>query len=117
MNSFRRTMLCLLFALIFLAGVGFGRNEPPMHQVLIACLLLIAFLYWTLSGWDTKDTSKIEARAALDNMAPGLRSQAETMLLDQGKIAAIRLIRAETGLGLKEAKELIDALQRQVSVN
>ena len=47
------------------------------------------------------------------NIAPGNAEEAVRALLASGnKIDAIKRVREQTGLGLKEAKELVDAMER-----
>jgi len=41
---------------------------------------------------------------------PATRAQVDTMLRENRKIEAIKLLRAETGCGLAEAKKTIDAI-------
>ena len=52
------------------------------------------------------------------NIAPGNAEEAVRALLDRGnKIEAIKLVREQTGLGLKEAKDLVDAMGRGAPVS
>jgi len=52
------------------------------------------------------------------NIAPGNAEEAVRALLDDGnKIEAIKLVREQTGLGLKEAKDLVDAMERGAAVS
>ena len=44
----------------------------------------------------------------------GLSEQIKTLIMRGKKIAAIKLYREQTGYGLKQAKDYIDALERQM---
>jgi len=81
--------------------------------VLTVGLLAIALLYWSLTGWDAKDKAKSEAVSAVNMMSPDLKLLIETTMRESGKIASIKVARAEMNLGLKEAKEIVDELERR----
>jgi ribosomal protein L7/L12 len=52
------------------------------------------------------------------NIAPGNAEEAIRALLDGGnKIEAIKRVREQTGLGLKEAKDLVDTMERGAAVS
>ena len=52
------------------------------------------------------------------NIAPGNAEEAVRALLDSGnKIEAIKRVREQTGLGLKEAKDLVDAMASGATVS
>jgi large subunit ribosomal protein L7/L12 len=52
--------------------------------------------------------------AEVEPQAPPLDPGIREALLKGNKILAIKLYREETGLGLKEAKDYIDALEQQI---
>jgi len=72
-----------------------------------------ASFYWSLTGWDARDTAKSEAVDAVNKMAPDLKLLVENTLRGSGKITSIKLVRAELNLGLKEGKEIVEELERR----
>lgn len=52
--------------------------------------------------------------AEVEPQAPPLDQNIHNALMRGNKIEAIKLYREQTGLGLKEAKDTIDALERQM---
>jgi ribosomal protein L7/L12 len=72
----------------------------------------------TFTG-NVDDNAPIEANPSpyRSNIAPGNAEEVVRALLDSGhKIEAIKRVREQTGLGLKEAKDLVDAMERGASV-
>jgi ribosomal protein L7/L12 len=61
--------------------------------------------------------SSAHASTQASNIAPGNAEEAVRAMLDSGnKIEAIKHVREQTGLGLKEAKDLVEAMERGASV-
>lgn len=73
----------------------------------------------TLAGYDNLEMKeelwnclhKIKAILNSDNTKPEPDQECIDMLLSKGKIHAIKVYRQKTGLGLKDSKHAIDALQ------
>lgn len=89
--------------------------------------LILAFLIGLLIGRITAGrnrsvrhenetrTSRSEIQQSAETKAlltPELRAEVEALLAQDRKIEAIRVIRAALGLGLKEAKDLADLIER-----
>ncbi len=81
----------------------------------IAAAVIAVFFYWlgrSHAGGETGAerqgriaAERIQAAAALKALAPDQRKEIDGLLRGRQKIAAIKLIRELTGLGLKEAKD------------
>jgi ribosomal protein L7/L12 len=89
-----------------------------IHIVIAVVVLALAFLFIRLlSG--TRDASKVLGAAPPDKpagvtaaTAAGALPEARRLLAAGRKIEAIKLLREQTGLGLKEAKETVEALEQ-----
>jgi ribosomal protein L7/L12 len=67
---------------------------------------------------DSSGYTETPSTHSSSNIAPGNAEEAVRALLDGGnKIEAIKLVREQTGLGLKEAKDLVDAMERGAAVS
>jgi ribosomal protein L7/L12 len=72
----------------------------------------------TFTG-NVDDSGSFETPSAgnSSNIAPGNAQEAVRALLNSGhKIEAIKRVREQTGLGLKEAKDLVDAMEQGAPV-
>ena len=94
----------------------------------VGALIVIALLMWLSRKNSAKDTftGNVDSSGQTDlpsansssNIAPGSAEAEVCALLNSGKkIEAIKRVREQTGLGLKEAKDLVDALERGLSVS
>ena len=50
----------------------------------------------------------------LDDVPPGLVAEAGTLLARGQKIEAIKLVQEHTGMGLKEAKDWVEGLEKKL---
>ncbi len=93
----------------------------------IGAVIVVALLVWmgrkdsaaeTFTGNVEADGhTKAPSAHSHSNIAPGNAEEAVRALLDAGnKIEAIKQVREQTGLGLKEAKDLVEAMERGASV-
>lgn len=72
----------------------------------------------TFTGNVDSDQTEMPLAHVNSNIAPGNAEEAVRALLDSGnKIEAIKRVRDQTGLGLKEAKDLVEAMERGASVS
>lgn len=55
----------------------------------------------------------LSAREHVSRLAPEVRAAVDRLLAEDRKIEAIRDIRYATGLGLKEAKDMADLIERE----
>jgi len=95
---------------------------------LVAAVIIVAnVIAWLLRKNSTPKTftgnvdnsGQVEAPTAYNssNIEPGSAEVAVRALLDGGnKIEAIKRVREQTGLGLKEAKDLVDAMEQGAPV-
>ena len=77
----------------------------------VAVLLVILLVAWFRRSSTTFVSPGIEQSPVAQPSAE-LASSAQSLLACGNKIAAIKLVRQQTGMGLKEAKDYVDALQR-----
>ena len=93
----------------------------------IGAIIVVAALVWmgrknstakTFTGnVDSNVKTEVTSSGNSSNIAPGNAEEAVRALLDAGnKIEAIKRVRQQTGLGLKEAKDLVDEMERGASV-
>ncbi len=75
-----------------------------------AALLIAAFLRWRRTQRRTDSLSTPPHFASSASISPELRTQIRQLKAAGKVIEAIKLARARTGLGLKEAKDLVDGL-------
>jgi len=62
----------------------------------------------------TRDVDRtLDAVDTLDRLPPETRSEIEALVADDRKIEAIRVCRAALGLGLTDAKHIIDLVEAQ----
>lgn len=54
------------------------------------------------------------AASTFAGLSPSVQTDVDRLLLDNKKIEAIKLIREQTGMGLKESKDLADLRQTQI---
>ena len=79
--------------------------------ILVISVALILVLLLVRSG-RRSSRHLLEAPPLMD--LPGdVESDARTLVLEGSKLAAIKLVRERSGLGLKEAKELVERMQVQ----
>jgi ribosomal protein L7/L12 len=94
----------------------------------IAAIIVIAVLVWLGKRNAVKDTftgnvdsnhhTEPPSATGNTNITPGAAEAEVRDLLEAGKkIEAIKRVREQTGLGLKEAKDLVEALERGVAVS
>lgn len=56
-----------------------------------------------------------EPRVSPQDLPPGLEGEVRALIAERRKIEAIKRVREATGLGLKEAKELVEAIEAGAS--
>lgn len=88
-----------------------------MISVSWSVIMFGAFTAFVL-GWiagrgfgGAQDLSRPSAGRALTDVAPALRHEIESAVAAGRKIEAIKLLRDATGMGLKESKDAVDAME------
>jgi len=74
--------------------------------VLIGAFIVFALGYWL--GSLARGSSKQATDFDMSKISPAARADIESSLQKGAKIDAIRTLRTDTGLGLKDAKSVID---------
>jgi len=92
-----------------------GRGEATELELIVVALLLMGATYWSLCDWAAQAASQDAARKRLAAMRLPLRAQTQDTLDHAGKLAAIKLLHAELDLGLREAKDVVEAMQNSRS--
>lgn len=82
--------------------------------VVVAVVLALLILAWIVLRLARRSAPSATARrpAPLPSVAPDVVDEALRILRDGNKIAAIKHVRERTGLGLREAKDVVDAAER-----
>jgi large subunit ribosomal protein L7/L12 len=81
---------------------------------ILSVVFIVALLKITKNDAGSARTSN-NAATAISAMSPDERNNAIVSLLKQGrKIEAIKLYREQTGLGLKEAKDAVEQIERDL---
>ncbi|MCT2398379.1 ribosomal protein L7/L12 [Novosphingobium mangrovi (ex Huang et al. 2023)] len=89
---------------------------------LIALVALAIFVLGWLSGRTSRTerdlsgppaTSQPPTRQPRPDPGPSVRAEIEAAIAEGRKIEAIKLLREATGMGLKEAKEAVEAMERR----
>jgi hypothetical protein len=84
---------------------------PVLVAVLAAGLLIFGLTRLRSGGRDPLEDARADlARRTTTLPSPELQAQARALLADGNKIEAIKLVREATGMGLKEAKDLVERL-------
>jgi ribosomal protein L7/L12 len=83
----------------------------------LAIAAIVGFVFGRLSlnagAGRTSEQRDADAEANLAKLSAAAREEVTRLALDRQKIAAIKAMRQDTGLGLKEAKEAVERLVRQ----
>ena len=82
---------------------------------LIAFGVFTAFVLGWITGRSTaaaRSLSRPSSARTLASLGPAIRTEIEAAIASGHKIEAIKLLREATGMGLKESKETIEAMER-----
>lgn len=87
------------------------------YQIVIGILVLIIVVLLKRGGNNTEtEVEKMQRLAEISKrssaMAPEIKAKIGTLIEQNNLIEAIKLFRTETGAGLKESKEAVEAMQR-----
>ena len=123
-SSFNRIALAIALALA--AGIGWialERRDPLLLVLAVGLLLVGPFVRRVDSEAPTtaRTLPRAVGTAAVDPVPeetsiPGLSRQVRDQIVAGNKIGAIKRYREEYGCGLKEAKDAVEAFERQLSV-
>lgn len=95
--------------------------EPYQLWLLMAAIAYVAYLFGRASARAGGDGESREARRmreqqeaeyAFSSLSPAKQADVDRLLTDGRLIQAVKLIRQESGLGLKEAKSVADHRRR-----
>ncbi|MEJ2410452.1 MAG: ribosomal protein L7/L12 [Novosphingobium sp.] len=82
-------------------------------------LIILAALAVFVLGWivgrganGTRDLSGPPAIRAFTEVGPAIRTEIESAIAAGRKIEAIKLLRDATGMGLKESKDAVEAMEQ-----
>lgn len=92
-----------------------GGNSPWLVAA-IAAAIGFALGRMTAGGVDREETRMRAAeasRSALASLTPDKQSECDRLIRGKKSIEAIKFVRAETGLGLKESKDAVGERRRQ----
>ncbi|MBE9204455.1 ribosomal protein L7/L12 [Synechocystis salina LEGE 06099] len=89
-----------------------------MTVVLILAVLVVIFLLTIFfqGGSPTigKDFNNSSSREIIQQLSGGEKEQIKVLLRQSKKIEAIKICRSLTGCGLKDAKEMVEKLEREI---
>jgi ribosomal protein L7/L12 len=94
-----------------------GCNSVSPSLIIIAIIVFVV-AFWVFhrlqqSPETPVKTSRIEKQQkSAQSLPPYLQAEIQTLLTQNKKIAAIKKVRKYTGLGLKEAKDYVEALSK-----
>lgn len=88
---------------LLLAGVAF-----------VVVVVVVAALLRRMAGLGNAPLSPLPPPATPASMAPGSTDDVQRLMAVGNKIGAIKLVREQTGMGLKESKDYVEALERSL---
>lgn len=97
--------------------------DPPGGWLLLAAAVYIAFMAGRASAGPRESPEDRELRrmregeraaGAFAALSPSVQADVDRLLLDGKKIEAIKIIREQTGMGLKESKGVADQRQTRI---
>lgn len=97
--------------------------DPTGGWLILAAVAYIAFMAGRASAGRRESPEDREMRrmregeraaGAFAALSPSVQADVDRLLLENKKIEAIKLIREQTGMGLKESKDAADQRQRSV---
>lgn len=96
-------------------------ESPTLGQVLVlAAVGYGGYLIGRASAGGGSSASReidsLEMDQALNSLSPDKQAEIDGLLANRKKIAAIKILRAETGLGLRDAKLTIDKRAAQQGI-
>jgi hypothetical protein len=95
----------------YIAGGEGGMFVPiPILVAGVAVIVVLAWLAVRRGGGSRGDLLRAPTPLSLP---PETEVEVRALLENGGKIAAIRLVRATSGAGLREAKQLVDRIQAE----
>ncbi|KHK89398.1 ribosomal protein L7/L12 [Novosphingobium malaysiense] len=85
-----------------------------LDWLLFMLMLLVVFALGWMAGRGTARRRGASAPLppAYFDLGPALRAEIETAVAEGHKIDAIKLLREATGMGLKESKDAVEAMER-----
>ena len=91
-----------------------GRLAPVNATVVVAVVLGLLIVVWLVLRFARQSAPSVTSRstAPLPHVPPDVVDEALRICQQGNKIAAIKLVRERTGLGLREAKDVVEAAER-----
>lgn len=83
-------------------------------SIIVLGALTVFVLGW-IAGRGTRRTDALSGSAnvrAFTDVGPALRSEIESAIVAGRKIEAIKLLREATGMGLKESRDAVEAMEQ-----
>ncbi len=96
------------------AAAAPGRLAAVNATVVVAVVLGLLILVWLVLRFARQSAPSVTSRstAALPHVPPDVVDEALRICQQGNKIAAIKHVRQRTGLGLREAKDVVEAAER-----